>query len=285
MARYLSGPTLPYGKWNGIPIYLSTILAVALGLGLIGTAIIQAAYPALLRAFVFAMPLEPPWSLWRAVTYVFVIPINFFTPFTVFFFYWLAVGIETHLGRGVLTRLILLLVAVVPVVMAFWWWIFGISTNTFPIYNYMLDCGLLVAFATLYPSTEFWGWVPFKWVAFACIFCGSLMLMADHSWNGIAELWISCAVGFACVRHAKELEYDDHVSTVSKVKDLFRRKPKFRVVPAPSNASFRETINEPDSELDTLLDKISKSGMDSLTPKERASLQKAREALIRKDQH
>jgi hypothetical protein len=35
--------------------------------------------------------------------------------------------------------------------------------------------------------------------------------------------------------------------------------------------------------LDVLLDKIAKSGMGSLTPKERAQLEKAREALMRKD--
>jgi hypothetical protein len=41
--------------------------------------------------------------------------------------------------------------------------------------------------------------------------------------------------------------------------------------------------DEPPSELDVLLDKIAKSGMGSLTPKERTQLEKAREALMRKD--
>jgi hypothetical protein len=233
-----------------------------------------------LGLFVFTMPLQPPWTIWRLFSYPFVSQVSFFTPFSIMFFYWMSVGIETHLGRVVLTRLLLLLVLTVPAVAAFWWWVLGMPTDTFSTSTYMLSSGLLVGFATLYPNTEAWGWIPFKWIAFACIFCGSLMLMADHSWHGIAELWVSCAVGFGYINHAKDMEHDDYVSPVARVKELFRRKPKLRVVPAPSN----EAMNAPDTELDVLLDKIAKSGINSLTAKEKATLEKAREALIRKDQ-
>jgi hypothetical protein len=283
MARYLSGPTQPYGKWNGIPIYLTTILTAALVAGIIGTAILMASGAGIvLNALAFTMPLRPAWSLWRLFTYVFVDRISFFTPFALICFYWFSAGIETHLGRGVLTRLLIMLVLVPPAVAAAIYWTLHVDGAA--IGSYSLACGLLVAFATLYPNSEAWGWIPFKWVAFACIFCGSLMLLASRDMPALAELWISCAVGFAYIRHAKELEYDDYVSPFSRVKDLFRRKPKFRVVPAPSSSSYRETLNEPASELDTLLDKIAKSGMNSLTAKEKATLEKAREALMRKDQ-
>ena len=284
MARYLSGPTLPLGKWNGLPIYLTTIITAVFVIGLVGTAILTAVGSPFVGWFIFAMPLRPPWTLWRLLSYVFIGPVNFFTPFSILFFYWMSVGIETHLGRGVLTRLLVLLILVVPAVAAFWWWGLGVKTDSSVVYNYMLNSGLLVAFATLYPNTEAWGWVPFKWIAFACIFCGSLMLMADHSWHGIAELWISCAIGFAYIQHSKELEHDDYESPLLRVKQLFRRKPKLRVVPAPSTSQYRAVLDEPESELDVLLDKIAKSGMGSLTAKEKATLEKAREALMRKDQ-
>jgi len=284
MARYLSGPTQPFGKWNNISIYLTTILTAVFVAGLIGTALLTAARSPLLEAFVFTMPLRPAWTVWRLLTYVFVSPVNFFTPFAILCFYWFSVGIETHLGRVVITRLLLLLVLVPPAVGAFCWWVLGISSGAAD--NYLLTSGLLVAFATLYPNTEAWGWIPFKWIAFACIFCGSLMMLASHDWLSIAELWISCAVGFAYIRHAKDLEYDDYVSPVARVQQLFQRKPKFRVVPAPAAGNYRTAAaaEEPESELDGLLDKIAKSGINSLTTKEKATLEKAREALIRKDQ-
>jgi len=282
MARYLSGPTQPLGKWNNIPIYLTTILTAVFVVGLIGTAILDAGAPGLISPFVFQMPLRPAWTLWRLFTYVFVNPVDFFTPFSIICFYWFCVGIETHLGRAVTTRLLILLILVPVVFAALCWWLLGLPGGAAG--NMLLISSLLVAFATLYPNAEVWGWIPFKWMAFACIFCGSLMLLARQQWLGIAELWISCGVGFAYIRHAKDLEYEDYVSPVARVQKLFQRKPKFRVVPAPRNASYREVISEPESELDVLLDKIARSGMNSLTAKEKATLEKAREALMRKDQ-
>jgi hypothetical protein len=283
MARYLSGPTQPYGKWNGIPIYLTTILTAALVIGIIATTVLMASGAGLiLNAFAFTMPLEPAWSLWRLFTYTLIQQPSFFTLFSLFFFYWFSAGIETHLGRGVLTRLLILLALIPPAVAAVVYWTLHVSGAAFG--GYTLTCGLLVAFATLYPNAEAMGWIPFKWATFACIFFGSLMFLISHDMVGLAELWISCAVGFGYIRQAKEAEYEDYESPFMRVKQLFRRKPKFRVVPAPSNSSYRETLNQPESELDTLLDKIAKSGMDSLTAREKATLQKAREALIRKDQ-
>jgi hypothetical protein len=282
MARYQPSPTLPLGHWKNLPIYLTTILSAAFVVGLVGSAIMHAVAMQFLRLFIFAMPLDPPWWIWRLFTYVFVDEVSFFSPISIVFFYRFSVGIETHLGRGVLTRLLLLLTLAPPAVAAVWWW--GFDHSSLLQGNYMMVAGMIVAFATLYPNAEWWGWVPFKWLAFACVVCGSLMLLAARQWFEIAQLWATCLAAFLYIRHSSNLEYDDYVSPLSRVKDLFRRKPKFRVVPAPSNTSYRETINEPASELDTLLDKIAKSGMNSLTAKEKATLEKAREALIRKDQ-
>ena len=148
----------------------------------------------------------------------------------------------------------------------------------------MLLPGLLVAFATLYPQTEAWGWVPFKWVAFVCIACGSLMLLASRDWLQLAELWASCAVAFLFIRHAVEQEYDDYTAPLARVRQWLRRKPKLRVLPTPV-APRRAVVETGDaaSEMDALLDKIAKSGLASLTARERTRLERAREALLKKD--
>ena len=283
MARYYSGKNQPLTHWNNLPIYLTTILAGLLVVGLVLSAVLMSAASPLLGWFVFEMPLDPPWSLWRLFTYVFMGRVSFFSPFGILFFYQMAVGIETHLGRPKLAWLLGLLTLVTPAAAAFWWWVLGVPSNTFDFGDYMLLSGLLVAFATLYPSTEAWGWVPFKWIAFACIFCGSLMLLAQRNWLGIAQLWGSCAVAFAFIRQAVETEYDDYESPLARFTKLFERKPKFRVLPTPA-ARRRESdeVDEIDS-IDPLLDKIARSGMASLSAKERARLEKAREALMKKD--
>ena len=43
MARYLSSETQPYGRWKGIPIYLTTIIAAVFVVGLFLSAALFAA--------------------------------------------------------------------------------------------------------------------------------------------------------------------------------------------------------------------------------------------------
>jgi len=280
MARYSSGNHPPLSHWNNLPIYLATILSGAFIAGYATTAILISMRSPAIGWLGFTIPLRPAWSLWRLVSYVFADQVSFFTPFAILFFYWMSVGIETHLGRTALAKLLFLIVLVAPAVSAVWWAL-GIPSSVSG--NYAFLGGLLVAFATLYPNTEAWGWIPFKWVAFACIVCGSLMLLAGHDWIGLSVLWASCVAGFAYIRHAKELEYEDYESPLIRFAKRFRRQPKLRVLPSPSTRDRRiEEADEIES-IDPLLDKIARSGMTSLTPKERARLEKAREALLKKD--
>ena len=280
MARYCSGNHPPFGHWNNIPIYLTTILTAVFAAGLATTVVLMSMNSPALMWLVFGMPLVPAWSIWRLVSYVFVGQVNLFTPFAILCFYWWSVGIETHLGRVVLAKLLLLLVLVAPAICAVWWAL-GVPSALGGSYAFI--GGLLVAFATLYPNTEVWGWIPFKWFAFACIVCGSLMLLPAHQWIDLSQLWAACAVGFGYMRYAKDLEHDDYESPLARFAKRFRRQPKFRVLPSPSARS--RGVEEPDEveSIDPLLDKIARSGMNSLTAKERARLEKAREALLKKD--
>ena len=281
MARYLSRNNDPLTRWNNHPVYLTTILTGLFILGLVVSAVLGSMRSPLGAMLVFTMPLEPAWSLWRLVTYIFVGQLSFFTPFAILCFYWWSMGIETHVGRTVLSKLLALLVLVGPLVCVVRWKMLGAFDVAAG--NYAFTCGLLIAFATLYPNTEAWGWIPFKWVAFACVVSGSLMLLADRNWGDLSQLWASCVVGFAYMNHAKELDHDDYESPFARFGKLFERKPKFRVLPAP--VVRRRNVDELDEleSIDPLLDKIARTGMASLTAKERARLEKAREALIKKD--
>ena len=284
MARYASRNNEPLARWHDHPVYLTTILTALFAAGHLLTAILQALRSPLLEMLSMQMPLHPAWSLWRLGTYIFADRISFFTPFAILFFYWMSLGIETHIGRVLLAKLLVLLALVTPAVLAFFWW--GRGLPSIFAGNYVFLSGLLVAFATLYPNSEAWGWVPFKWMAFACVLCGSMLLFGEHDWLQLTALWTSCAVGFAYMRHAKELEYDDYESPLAGVAKFFQRKPKLRVLPAPAPRAPRHREIEKDdamSEVDALLDKIAQSGMASLTPRERAKLEEARAALMKKD--
>ncbi len=286
MARYTSRDTEPLAKWRGVPIYLTTILAALLVVGFLGSAFLKAARSPLLEALAFHTPVAS-WKGWLSVlTYPFVSEVNFFTPFTIICFYWWAAGIETHLGRAPLVRLLLLLTltpVVSDVVLSY-----ALKMNNVLAGDYIITIGLLVAFATLYPNAEWIGWVPFKYLAFACILCGSLMFVAERAWLGVASLWLVCLASFSYLRGAIDREYDDYVPLGARVRAWFRRTPKLRIVQRrrdPEEPLTRGDFedDEPESEMDALLDKIARNGLASLSPNERARLELAREELLKKD--
>jgi hypothetical protein len=68
---------------------------------------------------------------------------------------------------------------------------------------------------------------------------------------------------------------------LDNLKARLRPKPKFHVVPKPS---ARRTIEPEDvyASVDPILDKISKSGMGSLTENEKKALDRARARLLKK---
>jgi hypothetical protein len=285
MARFCTRENEPLKKWNGIPIYLTTIIAAVMVAGLLFSAVLQSLRSPLLERLTFILPgNDLNWL--AAFTYPLIDQFSFFTPFVIFFFYWLAVGIETHLGRAVLTRLLAILVLLpVGLACAMWW---GFSAQGWLHGHWVLSMGLVIAFATVYPRAEAWGWIPFKWVAFACLVCGSMMELAGHDWVNLVSLWGCAGAAFWYMRRALDAENDDHVPVAARLRDLFRKKPKLRIVPPPVPSVRPVTMRSvPDSvemEMDALLDKIAKTGLASLSNAERAKLERARQELLKREQ-
>lgn len=287
MARYLSRETEPFGKWKGIPIYLTTILTALFVVGLLVSATLAAARSPWIDNLIFQTPITS-WTRWLSVlSYPFIDIPSFFTPLGIVCFYCWATGIESHLGRGALVRLLILLV-LLPVAFLGVLRLAGGPPGMIA-GNFFITAGLLVAFATLYPSAEWAGWVPFKYLAFACIVCGSLMMIAQRDWLGVAELFLVCLASFLYMRHAVEQEHDDHVPLGTRIRSWFRRKPKFRVVQRTRGAAIQDRRRDDDDEddmegeVDELLEKIARNGIASLTPKERDRLEQARENLLKKE--
>ena len=292
MARYLSRETEPYGKWKGIPIYLTTILTAVFVVGMIATAVLRAADSQFIESLILHVPLQSAWGVLGIVTYPFMGLPDFFTPFAIMCFYWWACGIETHLGRRPLVTLLAIL-ALAPAAAAwFWWGLFGMGSSMQG--NYLLTIGLLIAFATLYPNTEVWGWIPFKYFAAMCVACGLLIKIGDKAWGAVAHIVAICLISFLYIRHAVDQEYDDHVPISARIRSWFRRKPRLRVLPASEHTTYRErraqretpvsdTAERISAEVDALLEKIARNGISSLTDKERAKLELARMELLKKE--
>jgi hypothetical protein len=294
MARYCTRENEPLKKWNGIPIYLTTIITALFVVGFLVSAILLAMRSPLFETLTFSLPGDFT-NFFSALTYPFFDYLSFFTPFGIFFFYRFAVGIETHLGRRVLAKLLLLLTLVPVALSTLMFYGFGVGMAAMGMGgralmgDFLILVGVIIAFSTLYPNAEAFGWISFKLLAFVCLLCGSLLELAERNWLMLTGLWLSAAMGFFLIRQALEQEHDDVVPVMARVRGWFRRKPRLRALPSPTPpvrptpVRPRKVEEEDDVEIDALLDKIAKNGLASLTSSEKAKLERARQELLKKE--
>jgi hypothetical protein len=269
----------PVSYFRGYPIYYATILTIAYGLGVVLTAIFGAAGLSL-EPFVFT----PERSIlggqiWQIVTCTFVNEPGFFSIFGLLFIYLAAVEIEKYIGTVrflVLYGMLLLL----PLLTLTVWTL--VSGPTYPYFgNAIVAAGFFIAFCTLYPHLQWFGVIHLKWLALASLALGSLVYLSQRQWPSLLLLWVVSGSSFGCIRFLQ------HGGELPRMPNLFRRRPKLRVVPKTKGRSSppaTELRQSDSTELDSLLEKISKHGLASLTYQERAALERAREKLLENDQ-
>lgn len=256
------------GNFRGLPIYLTTILVAVIAVGLIFSAL-AGVYTAFA---LFAFQADLVWrhgQVWRLVSYLAVDQVSFFTLFNLLFLYAFGRDCENEMGRGRYAAFLGVLV-LTPVVLATVLWFAGIGGGVTG--STHLAMGLVIAFATIYPNVMWWNTIPMKFVAIGCVFLAAVGHLSGGDQVGLGCTLATCAVSYGYIRGMRAGLFSG-LSWPA----LFQRKPKPRVVPPP--AQSRGALP---SDTDALLDKIAKSGFDSLTAKEKARLEAAREELLRK---
>jgi hypothetical protein len=119
-----------------------------------------------------------------------------------------------------------------------------------------------------------------KWVALIFVAAYSLQLLAYHGWSELAVLWLSAGLTYAFV----ELRgAGPELAWLTEWKSRWRSKRALTVLPRPSGRRVVEPENIYES-IDPLLEKISKSGIASLTASERRALDRARNRLLKKSE-
>jgi hypothetical protein len=265
--------------WMGrYPIRLTTILCAIFVLGMFGTVFAQTAKLDL-TPFEFRSWSFFHGAIWQPFTSVLLQNASFFFLFNIVFLYWSGVEVEKFLGRRRYLELLGLLLLVPPVVLTAWG-LAGMNWNYFGPYE--LTVGMFIAFATLYPNLELFGWVTLKWLAFAGILLGSMQYLPNHQWGNISVLWGMCLTAFLYIRYLQRRAAHASSSPIAAAfAKIFRRKPRFQVVSRESASR----VVEPDdvyASVDPILDKIAKSGIGSLTASERRALDRARNRLLKK---
>ncbi len=261
----------PRGYIGGYPVYTAYLIVALYTVTTIVFALLSFAASAnWFSPLVFDSSRVLSGEVWRVFTYGVV---NKPSLMFVIDMYMLAVfgrEIERYFGQKVFLRLWVYLYLLTPL-------LFTVVGVRYPV-RFAGETGsfaMFVAFATLYPNAMLMFNLVAKWTAIVLVAIYSLIALSDHDLFGLISLLATTGFAFAYIRAAQG---HLHLPTLH----LPRSQPKLRVLPDLDSGATVSSDPEAVAEMDELLDKIAKSGLSSLTAKERAQLDAARENLLKK---
>lgn len=264
--------------WVGsFPVYVSTILAAVHALAMIGTAIALAAgAEGLLQALTFSSStFLPQLNLWQGGTYAFVhTPPYWFFLLELYLLVVFGREVEKFLGRNAFIQLYAGLLLLTPLALT------ALGMLGIPsVYagSGALHFGIFVAFAAIYPRAEIFFGIQARWIAAALLGINAVQYLALSQFISLGVLFLECAAAVVFVEFAR--------GTLSFPR--WPARPKFHVVraPTPPKKAVGRTLEAvvTHDDIDPILEKISRSGIGSLTERERTLLEKARAELIAKE--
>ena len=216
-------------------------------------------------------------QVWRILTYAFVHAPSIWFVLGLVMLFFFGREVERYIGsRAFMTLYALLWIA--PMLLLTAW---GMAGRIVYGDADAIHFGIFVAFAAIYPSAELLFRIQAKWMAIVFGAIGVLQYLAANAWPQLAVFVLSIAIAWQFIRMrgvgGSEMEW------WSSLKGKFQPKPKFQVVP---RATPRRVVEPEDVHvsIDPLLEKISKSGINSLTASERKALDRARAQLLKKSQ-
>jgi hypothetical protein len=263
--------------WIGrYPVRIITIIIAAYVLGMFGTVILSTAHFSLVP-FAFMARTFVRGAIWQPLTCTLIQSPSFFFLISMLFMHWSGAEVEKFLGRSRFLAFFALLLLTPPLVMLAW---SAAGQNWIYSGSYELTIGMFIAFATLYPNVEMFGWVTLKWLAFAGLVLASMQYLPSHDWGYLSVLWAMCLVSFSYIRFVQGRA---PIQLNLERFRIFRRRPKLHIVQKTTTRRAAES-DDVYASVDPILDKISKSGIGSLTDAERRQLDRARKRLLKESQ-
>lgn len=264
----------PVTWWRGHPIHAAMLLVI-----IHVAAMLVTTFVGLSGLFAYNSSAVLHGAVWQFVTYAFVHPPQGLLWFAIEMYLLWAFGreLERFFGKRAFLQLYFLLLLLTPALLTVIA-LLGTPTSFYGSGN--LHFALFIAFATLYPGAAMLFGITAKWAAIILVAINSLEAIGAGAWNSLIALWVNIGAAILFVNVSR-----GRIAIPSF--NPFKRRPKFRVVPSePARPQSRSTPRAEDTtidDIDPLLDKIAKSGINSLTSAERARLERARAALLKKD--
>ncbi len=261
--------------------------------------------------------LEPMWlnptyvlhdlEFWRLVTYPFFAPPSYLIWLLIelLMLFWFGSEVERILGRAAFVKFYALLIvapAILLVIVSF----FGFGS--LPWQSADINFYVFVGFAIIYPNVELIFGIRAKWFAIFFIGVSILLNLAYRNWTGLIfdffclgttyyylrSIGISARFGFIVDAFKNTVQRRPSPSSVEGGASVRGRAPSRSgsdLRPAGRGLSSDKLIaHQPDTSpeeedlhesIDPILEKISQQGVDSLTEKEKRTLEKVRTKLLK----
>lgn len=275
----------PLTTWGGHPIYAAHIIVATIVATMILTTLALAfRLGGVLDALKFASPLVLGGQVWRALSYGLVNAPSIPLVIDIAFLAMFGREAERALGRTSFLKLYGFIYLIPPLLLT----VVGL---VFPMYRagHTGALAVFIAFATYYPGAGMMFNLTAKWAALILVGIYTLMAIAYHDWADLISVWSTCAFAHAYVRHAKgEWELPSlrllkptaspARGTGSGRSDSARGEPRRGGASVSPNAKPADSLEG----VDAILDKIASQGIHSLTPQERARLDKAQARLAKR---
>ncbi|MBE2205153.1 MAG: rhomboid family intramembrane serine protease [Chthoniobacterales bacterium] len=267
-----SGNTAPLTWVGSFPVYASTVLAAVHAALLVVTALFMAAEvgPLIFETLGFSSSrVLGSFAVWQFFTYAFVHPPDIWFLLELYLLVVFGRELESSLGRRAFLKLYAVLLLLPPLVLTV------VALAGFPsVYagSSALHFSVFLAFATLYPTAQIFFGLPARWVALALLAISALQCLAYLRKTDFLVLLLDAMAAFVTIQFLSG----------KWAFALPARKSPFRVVKPPQESPPEDSSA---ASIDSILEKISRSGIRSLTANERAQLEKARTELLKKDRN
>ncbi len=260
--------------WIGTyPVYVSTLLAALHGVTMILSALaLGAGAEGLLQSFAFSSSsVLKEGAVWQPVTYAFVHR----PPYLLFLLeiYLLAVfgrEIERYLGRAAFIQLYAALLLLPPVLLTAAG-LLGMPSVLAG--SSALHFGVFVAFAVVYPRAEIFFSLQARWVVAALLVVNVVQCFAFNDYVSLAVLLIDCAAAYVLIQQMRG----------TPLIRLPERAPKVAPPAAKRRPTAAAVVLRAEDAIDPILEKISRTGLASLSADERQCLERARKELLAKE--
>lgn len=269
----------PLTWFGSFPVYLATALAAAHGVTMILTALAMAAGRAgmdspYLAPFLFSWQTSAlEGRLWQFLTYAFVNPPSIWVVIQLVLLAMFGAQVEKFLGRNAFLWLYVTLLLAGPLLLCVLglfgvgWVLSGSATLHFAVF---------IAFVLIYPRAEIFFGIQARWIAAVLMGLYTLQGVAMRDMFSVGILWWECLAALVYLRWEGVGAFA--LPELPKIEHSER--PKKRKAKPHRQADEEKNLHE---SIDPILEKISRTGISSLTRSERERLERARATLLEEE--